>query len=92
MILIRIFLRHNIDTSVGAQPVHPLYIDPLSGTHCAGPIKNSKAAGEVFLGYMVYLLQNLQKPWVTTPQINGYGSRIQGEQHPFISTPYLYVG
>ena len=30
-------------------------------------------SGVVFLGYMVYLLQKLQKPWVTSLYFNGYG-------------------
>ena len=30
-------------------------------------------SGVVFLGYMVYLLLKLQKPWVTSLYFNGYG-------------------
>ena len=40
---------------------------------------------------MVYLLPNLQKPWVTTLQSNGNGSESTGRVASFISTPYLYV-
>ena len=41
--------------------------------HHNGQKSFHEPSGVVFLGYMVYLLLKLQKPWVTSLYFNGYG-------------------
>ena len=41
--------------------------------HHMGQKSFREPSGVVFLGYMVYLLLKLHKPWVTSLYFNGYG-------------------